>query len=84
MQGIDQVVAMSEIDKIISKHIHVPIERLNDGISYEKESGWDSVNHLKMVAELEKTFKIEFDIDEITELDTVGKIRALVLKKRKQ
>ena len=75
---------MERLNHIISKYLKIPEDKLVDSISYETESNWDSVNHLKMIAEIEETFNLEFDIDEITSLETVGKIRELVAKKIKK
>ena len=37
-------------------------------------AAWTSVNHLSLVLELEKTFKVRFDNDEIVSLGSVAAI----------
>ena len=69
------------LNKIISDHVKIPVENLSDDISNEEESQWDSVAHLKMISEIESTFKIKLEIEEVIELETVGKIRETVLNK---
>lgn len=34
--------------------------------------GWDSLQHINLLAMLEKEFQIEFDIDQIISLENVG------------
>jgi len=72
---------MEKLNKILSKHLRIPEEKLSDEIAYETESNWDSVIHLKMVSDIEEAFNIEFDIDEIIALETIGKIKKVVSKK---
>ena len=74
---------LEKLDKILSKYLKIASSKLNDEISYDLESEWDSVTHLKMISEIEKSFNIRFDIDEIISLESVGKIREAVLKKIK-
>lgn len=35
-------------------------------------AGWDSLQHINLLAMLEKEFQIEFDIDQIVALENVG------------
>lgn len=74
---------MDKLNKILAKHLGLSENKLTDDVSYDLEARWDSVTHLKMISDIEETFNIEFDIDEITSLETIGKIRELVNKKIK-
>ena len=74
---------MDELNKIISRHLRIAEDKIADDLSYELESNWDSVTHLKMLADIETEFNIKFDIDEIVELETVGKIKEMVAQKSK-
>jgi acyl carrier protein len=35
---------------------------------------WDSLGHMRLVAELEAAFGVQFEVDEITEMSSGGKI----------
>ena len=35
---------------------------------------WDSIGHMNLVAEMEKEFGVQFEVDEIMEMATVEKI----------
>ena len=41
---------------------------------------WDSITHMEMVSKIEDNFNIEFDVDEINEMDTIGAIKKLLTK----
>ena len=44
---------------------------------------WDSLGHMRIIQELEKRLKVEFDINEITDVDTVKKVIQLAKSKVK-
>ncbi len=46
--------------------------------------GWDSLGHMKLVAEIEATLDVEFDIEEIIGVDTIEKLIKMVVKKLKE
>ncbi len=48
--------------------------RINEKTTSADVPGWTSVAHLTLVLELEKTFKIRFDNDEIVSLGSVAAI----------
>jgi len=48
---------------------------------FEDVPGWDSLGHLRVIAELEDVFDIEFEIEEIVDQNTVQKIYDLVQSK---
>jgi len=50
----------------------------NDTTSMEAVKGWDSVNHLTLVYALEEAFNVQFSPEDISELTSVGRIKALL------
>ena len=51
---------------------------------FEEVPEWDSLGHMRIVYELEARFDIEFDIEEIVDVDTVEKIMNLTILKLSQ
>ena len=51
-----------------------------DGSHFSKDtapedvSNWDSIGHMNLVANLEKAFGQQFEVDEIMEMNSAGKI----------
>lgn len=43
------------------------------GLTYQSVSGWDSVGHMQLVAELEDAFDILMDTDDIIDLSSYEK-----------
>ena len=44
--------------------------------------GWDSLNHMHMISEVERRFGVRFSFDEVRMLASVGDLVALIDRKR--
>ena len=44
--------------------------------------GWDSLAHIRLVVSIEKAFSLRFSAAEISELQNVGDMAALIVKKQ--
>ena len=69
-----------EIKKIFSKTLKIPIVNINRGLSYIKSDKWDSLNHMKMVAQIEKKFKIQFLMKDVIAMETFPKTLKIINK----
>jgi acyl carrier protein len=54
---------------------------LRPEMTAEDVAGWDSMNHIFIVVEIEKRFGIKFHAAEMEELKNVGELTALVRQK---
>ena len=48
-------------------------KKLNDKLEYNSIKSWDSIGHMQMIAELEDTFEIEFEMDDIINFSSYNK-----------
>ncbi len=55
-------------------------DRVTEGLAYNAVREWDSVGHMALVAELEGTFDLMLDTDEILGLSSVAKAVELLHK----
>jgi acyl carrier protein len=59
----------------------------DDGLELTPETsaanvpGWDSMNHITIVVEVERRFGVKFQTSEIEELRNVGELIALIARK---
>jgi acyl carrier protein len=54
---------------------------LKPSMTADDVEGWDSMNHIFIVVEIEKRFGIKFQAAEMEELKNVGELAALVRQK---
>jgi acyl carrier protein len=66
---------------IISRILRVPIVALDAASSPDTLKNWDSLHHLQIVLALEEEFAVQFSVDEIGALQSVGMI-AEILRER--
>lgn len=53
----------------------------SDELSYEDTPEWDSLGHMQMVSALTKEFDVDFDIEEVMAMETVGRIKEIIAAK---
>ena len=72
----------AEIDNTLTEVFRQVLEdpsiELNPSTTAEDVDGWDSMNHIFIVVELEKKFGIKFQAAEMEELKNVGELKALI------
>ena len=66
------------VEQIFCRVIGFNESDATDDVDYNDCERWDSLNHLKMVAELEEKFDVEFETDDIIAMETLGKIKEIV------
>ena len=75
-------------DEVRSKINHVfqdvfddPQIEVSDATTADDIEGWDSLTHIDLIVQVEKTFKIKLSTGEVRGLKNVGDFIALVAKK---
>ena len=68
MPVIDRLAAIFE--KVFS----VEVAEFSPDLTPEDVLRWDSLGHMTLVMDLEDEFEVHFEVDEITEMTSVGKI----------
>ena len=60
-------------NKVFIESFGVTEKDLNVNLEYNGIAAWDSVGHMGMIAELEETFRIELDTDDIIDFSSYAK-----------
>ena len=63
------------IYEIISKIMDCSLTELNDETKPEEIENWDSFNGLILLDQLESTFQIKFELDEIENVNSIKDIK---------
>jgi|TARA_B100001057_G_scaffold493905_1_gene589357 acyl carrier protein len=74
-----------EVKKIFSKNLGISVDKIKNTLSYVKSDKWDSLNHMKIVAQIEKKYKIQLKMIDIIAMETFGKSISIInryLKKK--
>ena len=73
---------MSE-DRVIqafSRVLGLPAERITDDLRYASIPEWDSIAHMSVVAALEDAHGVMIDMDDVIDMNSVGKAREILAK----
>ena len=67
-------------DQVFIVSFELDAKQLNDKLEYNSIESWDSIGHMQMIAELEDTFEIEFEMDDIINFSSYNKGKEIILK----
>jgi len=66
-------------EKIVEIMTHVfKLEEIQDNVSRKDCAEWDSLNHLNLVVELESSFNVTIEPEEIVEMRTLQDIEKIL------
>lgn len=75
---------MSNIEKLNNILLEVfpslTVADLNDNLEKNNVEGWDSVHQLSIVSNLEDTFDIMLDVEDILKIDSYTHIKEILVK----
>ena len=68
----------NQLKSILGTVFDLSVDEIHDETSPENVGLWDSLNHLRLITEIEKVFRIRLAQKEIREMLTYAKIREVV------
>ncbi len=74
---------MSKLKSIFIKTLNLTERKFLPSLSIGNCQEWDSANHMMLIIEIEKTFKIRLKQSEITKMTSYSKIEKILKKKIK-
>lgn len=60
--------------------LSITADKLTDDLNYQDIAEWDSVGHMNLIAELEDTFGIMMDTDDIIDFSSYKKGKEILAK----
>lgn len=69
---------LERVEKIFQEAYGYETENFTPELTPDDVPKWDSIGHMNMVSLLEGEFNVQFELDDIMEMATVGKIVELV------
>lgn len=74
--------AMSSVTErlrtVVARTFRMRIEQVEDATTPAEVSAWDSLGQIDLVTALEQEFSVEFGLDEIMLMNSVGGIRSIL------
>ena len=70
-----------KVIQLLAKVLSLPAAEITDDFAMKDTEAWDSLKHMELVLSLEETFSIEFTLDEIVAMQSVGQIKKTLSEK---
>jgi acyl carrier protein len=70
-------------DKVVlafSQVLGISQEQIADDLRYASIPQWDSIAHMSVISALEEQFGIMIDMDDVIDMNSVGKAREIIKK----
>jgi len=65
----------TKVDQLLKEVFGLGDDQLEDRITPDDVENWTSVTHMDLMARFEDELGVQFDVEEITEMDSLGAIR---------
>ncbi len=69
------------LKSVFEKALGLEPERFSPALAPEDVANWDSIGHMNLVMNLEQEFGQRFEVDEIMEMTSVGKVLEILKAK---
>jgi acyl carrier protein len=69
---------IGKIRKILVSELKHENFEIHDGLSAADVEGWDSLSHMAIIAEIEKSFGVKFKLKELNKLNNMGNLITLL------
>ncbi|PXY46513.1 acyl carrier protein [Flavobacterium hydrophilum] len=70
----------AQLHSVFSRAFEIPVQEINDELEYQGIAEWDSMSHLVLVEEIESTYNISIEMEDILEMGSVIKIKEILKK----
>ncbi len=71
----------TKLSEIIVSTLYIPEEQVVNELKMSDVETWDSLQHMNLIAALEKEFGVEFTFDEIVSMQNLAEIRRVLRTK---
>lgn len=71
---------IEQLNGVFARAFEIPVDAVKDDLEYQGIAEWDSMSHLVLVQELESTYNISIEMEDILEMGSVEKIKEILKK----
>ena len=71
---------IKEYSEIFKAALDIDDKKFKENLKYNEIEEWDSIGHMRLVADLEEKFKISFETDDIVDFSSFNKGKDILKK----
>ena len=72
---------LETFENLLMETFEITHEQIKDEVTPDDLENWDSVVHMDLCAKFEESFNISLDVEEITEMETIGLMKDVLRRK---
>ena len=69
-----------QLQRVFAESLGIALADVIDSLSYNSRPEWDSTAHMILIAELENSFSVMFDTDDIIDMSSVAMAKEILGK----
>jgi len=73
-------VSINKLKQAFATALEIPADEINASLSYAEHPKWDSTGHMILIAELENSFDVMLDTDDIIDMSSYSKAQEILKK----
>jgi acyl carrier protein len=81
LRAMDKQAIIEKIKAILQRVLKHDRFEIHDELTAQMVEGWDSLTHMVIITEIEKTFAVQFKLKEINKLKNMGNLIELIQSK---
>jgi acyl carrier protein len=81
LRAMDNQAIIEKIKEILQRVLKHDRFEIHDELTAQMVEGWDSLTHMVIITEIEKTFSVQFKLKEINKLKNMGNLIELIQSK---
>lgn len=74
---------MKKLNRVFREVFDDDTLKITEKTTAKDVDGWDSLMHITLIAEVEDAFKVKFTMKEVTGMQNVGEMAAIIERKAK-
>lgn len=75
---MDKNIVLQEINKVCKRVFRDESLTVTEATAAKDVDGWDSISNLFLIDELEKTFNMKFELDDILNAQNIGDLATVI------
>ncbi|UUO23112.1 acyl carrier protein [Colwellia sp. M166] len=72
--------SINKLKQAFATALEIPEHEINTSLNYAKHPKWDSTGHMILIAELENSFDVMLDTDDIIDMSSYSKAQEILAK----
>jgi acyl carrier protein len=69
-----------KLKETFASALNISEDKINDELGYQSIPEWDSITHMVLISQLEDSFDISIDTDDVIDMSSFGKAREILSK----